>query len=407
MLPAKLMEEIASDEVIDEAYRWLCRRRGGYSHNNDVWTLRWFWDQIKPGLQAELLAGSYRFESLHLIPDSPDHVALWTSRDSLVQKAMAIVLTRHLAPLLPSSCYHLIGNGGSKGALRTVLRHLPGNAYVFRTDVKNYYAAIDHDILHSQLKEQIGDSRVLDLLLQYMRRTIYDGGLYTDVTRGIPMGCPLSPLMGAIYLKPLDDRMAPLTCGERGRTNVFYVRFMDDWVVMAPTRWKLRAAVRTVNETMAQLKMEQHPDKTFVGRISRGFDFLGYRISPAGLIGLAAQSVQQTVERINRLYEQGANDLRIGQYVRRWWAWVRGGMLRACRGGDCLEFPQQLLLSGVLPVTLTEAMRNNGVLYLSGDLPAAAQGQTTEGDGGQAQAGRFGDVRAGPGVGDLVFPPGE
>jgi hypothetical protein len=34
--PAKLMEEIASDEVIDEAYRWLCRRRGNYSHNYDV-----------------------------------------------------------------------------------------------------------------------------------------------------------------------------------------------------------------------------------------------------------------------------------------------------------------------------------------------------------------------------------
>jgi hypothetical protein len=146
--------------------------------------------------------------------------------------------------------------------------------------------------------------------------------------------------------------------------------------------------------------MEQHPDKTFVGRISRGFDFLGYRISPAGLIGLARQSVQQTVERINRLYEQGVGrgcstrvtEIRIGQYVRRWWAWVRGGMLRACRGGDCLEFPL-----GVLPVKLTEAMRANGVLYLSGDLPAAAQRQAAEGNGPQAEARRFGEILAGPG----------
>ena len=29
--------------------------------------------------------------------------------------------------------------------------------------------------------------------------------------------------------------------------------------------------------------MEKHPDKTFVGRIERGFDFLGYHFIPAGL----------------------------------------------------------------------------------------------------------------------------
>jgi hypothetical protein len=32
-------------------------------------------------------------------------------------------------------------------------------------------------------------------------------------------------------------------------------------------RWKLRAAVRIVNETLAELKVEQHPNKTFIERI--------------------------------------------------------------------------------------------------------------------------------------------
>jgi hypothetical protein len=44
--------------------------------------------------------------------------------------------------------------------------------------------------------------------------------------------------------------------------------------------------------------------------LCRGFDFLGYRISIAGLIGLAAQSVQQTTDRMSQLYEQGADDVR-------------------------------------------------------------------------------------------------
>ncbi|MCL2923973.1 MAG: hypothetical protein MGF17_04910 [Trichodesmium sp. MAG_R04] len=49
------------------------------------------------------------------------------------------------------------------------------------------------------------------------------------------LGFPLSPLMVALYLKPLDDIMAAMGC--------FYVRFMDDWVVLARTRWQLWKAI--------------------------------------------------------------------------------------------------------------------------------------------------------------------
>jgi hypothetical protein len=51
--------------------------------------------------------------------------------------------------------------------------------------------------------------------------------------------------------------------------------------------------VQDVNRTLAELKVQQHPDKTFVGRLSRGFDFLGYRFSAAGLVGVAKQTVER------------------------------------------------------------------------------------------------------------------
>jgi hypothetical protein len=43
-------------------------------------------------------------------------------------------------------------------------------------------------------------------------------------------------------------------------TGLTYARFMDDWVILAPTRWKLREAIRLVNQTLAELHVEQHPD---------------------------------------------------------------------------------------------------------------------------------------------------
>ncbi len=77
--------------------------------------------------------------------------------------------------------------------------------------------------------------------------------------------------------------------------------------------------------------MEQHPDKTFIGRIARGFDFLGYWFSPAGLC-VAPKTVERFVERVSRLYEQGADFAHIGEYVRHWWRWVRSGVDRVFVG---------------------------------------------------------------------------
>ncbi len=106
---------------------------------------------------------------------------------------------------------------------------------------------------------------------------------------------------------------------------MFYARFMDDWIIIAPTRWKLRKAIRIVNQTLNELRVEQHPDKTMIGRGDRGFDFLGYFLTPTGLEA-STETVKRCAERIVRLYEQGADINRIGEYVQRWIRWLRAGV---------------------------------------------------------------------------------
>jgi RNA-directed DNA polymerase len=315
--PTSLIEQIASNDVLQQAYDWLCARRKAYSANNDVWDLCWRWAEVKPRLQAELLAGTYRLGVLERRAGEESVIELWSSLDALVLKATALVLHRHLKPVLSSRCYHLAGTGGAKGAVRAVANHVGKNTFVYRTDVKSYYASIHPLILNDMLTDHIKDVRVLDLLWNYIYRTVYDGGYYKDICFGICRGCPLSPLIGALYLKQLDDQIVS--------TGLFYVRFMDDIVIMAPTRWKLRAGIRKVNETLESLKLRRHPDKTFIGRISRGFEFLGYFFSPSGF-DIARKTFVRFAERITRLYEHGVEKLRIEEYTRRWFQWVRAGL---------------------------------------------------------------------------------
>jgi RNA-directed DNA polymerase len=77
--------------------------------------------------------------------------------------------------------------------------------------------------------------------------------------------------------------------------------------------------------------IEQHPDKTFIGRISRGFDFLGYAFTPAAL-DAAPPTIERCAQRVSQLYEQGVDLIHIGNYVRRWLRWARSG-LRALGAG--------------------------------------------------------------------------
>ena len=122
--------------------------------------------------------------------------------------------------------------------------------------------------------DYIEDRTIMGYVWQFPNRCVKWGGLYQDIRRGIPRGASLSPPLGAFYLLDLDRRMEGL--------DVKYFRYMDDILILAPTRWKLKRPVRVLNETFAELKLEKHPDKTAMGRIEKGFDFLGYHFAQKG-----------------------------------------------------------------------------------------------------------------------------
>ncbi len=105
------------------------------------------------------------------------------------------------------------------------------------------------------------------------------------------------------------------------KLDVKYIRYMDDILILAKTRWKLKKAIKVLNQTFDELKLEKHPEKTIIGRVEKGFDFLGYHISPEGL-SLAKKTVENFVARATRLYEQEPREphdsSRLGLYVGRW-----------------------------------------------------------------------------------------
>jgi len=85
-----------------------------------------------------------------------------------------------------------------------------------------------------------------------------------------------SPLLGRLFLTPLDRAMEDLC-----RKNwIRYQRFMDDYVIFAKTRNQLKGAIMRVSAVPDTMQLAFHPDKRYIGKTEKGFDFLGYLFKP-------------------------------------------------------------------------------------------------------------------------------
>ena len=116
-------------------------------------------------------------------------------------------------------------------------------------------------------------------------------------------------LITVIFLscaEPLDDEMCK---------HGFYVRFMDDWAIMVKTKHQLRKVIKLTHEILNEIKLKMHPDKTFLGYIKKGFDFLGVHFGALPTIAKACQD--KRLAKLAQRQALGASAACIGDYVAR------------------------------------------------------------------------------------------
>ena len=318
MLDTKL---VFTEATLDTAYSWLCKQRRNFPPNADVWHLRFHWHSQRQALLESLHKHDYTLLPQSVVTTADgSSIHLWSSCDALVLKMLAMALTNTLE--LSTSCTHVKGHGGLKATVNTLHSALPDYTYVMKTDVKGYYASIDHTLLLKQLDKDIANPFIYRLLVQFIKRSVEKGGTFKAIHCGISRGCSLSPVIAAYYLKGLDEQM-------EGDKRYFYRRYVDDIIVLAKTRWHLRCAIRTVNQHFNALKLAQAPDKTFIGRIEKGFDFSGYRFGSPHL-AVAEKTITNAVNKVRRLYEQKQTAPKraamLDDYITRWLRWVNAGI---------------------------------------------------------------------------------
>jgi len=255
------------------------------------------------------------------------------ARDALAERVLTAILRDALEPALPPRCFHLKGAGGRKAAVRETARALEENDFVFRTDVKSYYASVNHRILRDLLRKHVHAVResltihpdiLMNYVGQWLCRVLEKDGVYEEKQQGIPTDSSLSPLMGGFYLADLDKAAQNLP--------VFYVRYMDDVLMLAKKRWHLKKGVKTVHRIFAELHLTGHPDKTFIGRKEKGFDFLGYHFCPGDPVAeltVSEKTLGNFLNKYDRIQAQETRETReqrLQDYTLRWIRWAKAGL---------------------------------------------------------------------------------
>jgi hypothetical protein len=321
--PNYLLTQLLTDDNLDAALDWL-RDNSREQDHSDVWNVSRDWVQRKADLQARVRSGEFEFQTVREVEIEVDGQTeireIRCAEDRILIRAITQVLQPVFAEQIAPECVHLAGRGGTQQAVKAAHEQLVAQpkAFVMKSDVKGYYAQIDHLILHEQFCTLLPHEIELQRLLwQFMQRTVERGGNYRDVARGIPLGASLSPLLGALYLSPLDALFS-------GDEQHFYRRYMDDWVIFCNNRWDLRKVVKQVYAVLHALRVTVAEDKSYIGKASKGFDFLGKRILPIGVLPSQA-ALSRMQKNTVRLIEPRASKKRIWKYWIRWLGWA--GML--------------------------------------------------------------------------------
>jgi RNA-directed DNA polymerase len=252
----------------------------------------------------------------------------WSSDTSGLLKHVKTVLYDQLKPHLSRRCSHIKGHGGVKLSVRYSQRLCNHFGYVARFDVKSYYSSMDHQIILNLLKQYQVTPAVISIVSEYL--SLPD---HNKSGKGMVAGGAISPLIGALYLMPLDKLME----GLQATTGIRYQRYMDDYVIFAPTRHKLRKAIKLMYAVLDDLKVEVHPKKRFIGTTRRGFDFLGYWLEPHKPLTPSQVSLTRLIDRSRQLLERTASIARLRQYVRRWLQWHHSGLRGLTARSSSLE----------------------------------------------------------------------
>jgi len=191
-----------------------------------------------------------------------------TVADRVLQTAVARHLSRSFEEeFLECSYGYRPGRSVDRAIARIRKCRELGYAYVVDADIQTFFDRVDIDLLLERLAERQPGETIMELLRQWVRGCVWDGSHLHPLTRGIPQGSPVSPLLANFFLEDFDRELE-----KSGRK---LIRYADDFLILARTAEDASQALAQSEQLLAEAHLQLNREKTRIVDFAHGFRFLG------------------------------------------------------------------------------------------------------------------------------------
>ncbi len=255
-------------------------------------------------LSEALLDGSYKpyqFTEVDIETNGKERTLhIPAVQDRIVARAILATTTSRIDPLLGASAFGYRPGLGVADAVQAVVdAREAGLKWVLRTDVDDCFPSLSPDIAFDRFTQAVHDTDITDVVEQLLGRTVGNGKMRGTTLPGLPLGCPLSPVLMNLVLVDVDDAL--------NAAGFTVVRYADDIVVVGESKEELEDAARFCQRILRSFNMQLGEDKTDIMTFDDGFAFLGEDFGPKYPPAMPLQRVQEPENRVLYLGAQTAH----------------------------------------------------------------------------------------------------
>ncbi|MDO8462932.1 MAG: reverse transcriptase/maturase family protein [bacterium] len=284
-------EDITREHMIRAWYSFA----RGKSHRADVAAFAFDLETNLQQLYHDLTTGRYRHGRYRMFTrcdPKPRAIAVPSVRDQVVHHLLVTAIGPFFERRFHPHSYASRPRKGVLAAVETVQRWIAScsdggrtSCFALRMDVRRFFASVDHRVLLALLAQWV--PAVWMYLCVEVLRSFETGHPSPSCSpsprgrgegegrHGIPLGNLTSQLFANVYLHELDRVVA------HDLHVRHYARYMDDWVVVGRDPAALHAAAQHGRTFLRDaLRLDAPPEKTSIVPVTRGVDWLGFRIFP-------------------------------------------------------------------------------------------------------------------------------
>ncbi|MCR4307926.1 MAG: reverse transcriptase/maturase family protein [Candidatus Berkelbacteria bacterium] len=230
-------------------------------------------------LHEDLENGIYRpggYQQFRITDPKSRMISKAPVRDRLLHQAIYQRLYTAFDKIFIFDSYSCRDSKGTHKAFERVAvfsREVSGNytrpCWAIKMDIKKFFDSIDHEVLLELLRERLADERLLQLLKLIIESFHFSSG------KGMPLGNLTSQLFANVYMDPLDKFV------NHELRIKYYLRYADDFVILSTDPDYLLGCLVELNLFLKErLKLQIHPNKVSLRKLSQGIDFVGYIALP-------------------------------------------------------------------------------------------------------------------------------